>query len=85
MENQSLQAANNQLINNDEVSTGDWMLTIFLLMIPIVGIILLFVWAFGGGTKRSKANFAKASLIWLAIIICFYLILGAAVLSFMFM
>ena len=52
-----------------EVSVGDWMLTLFLLAIPLVGLIMLFVWAFGGGTPASKANFAKAALIWAAIII----------------
>ena len=45
------------------VSTGDWVLTLFLTAIPIVGIIMLFVWGFGSGTNPSKANFAKAALI----------------------
>lgn len=56
------------------VTVGEWMGTIFLTIIPIVNIILLFIWAFGSNTKISKANWAKASLIWAAIAIAFYLI-----------
>ncbi|TXK74397.1 hypothetical protein FU659_29630 [Paenibacillus sp. N3.4] len=51
------------------------MITILLLAIPIVNIIMLFVWAFGGETNPSKANYAKASLIWAAIGIVIYLII----------
>jgi len=44
--------------------------------IPVIGIILLFVWAFGSGTASSKKNWARANLIWilvgliLTIVIC---------------
>jgi len=56
-------------------SVGDWMLTIFLMIIPLVNIILLFVWAFGGGPKVSKANWAKASLLWILISIIIYIVI----------
>ena len=48
------------------VSTGNWMLTLFLTTIPIVNIIMLFVWAFGS-SAASKRNYAKAALIWILI------------------
>ena len=57
------------------VTVGNWMLTILLMCIPIVNLILLFVWAFGSNTPESKANWAKASLIWMLIIIVFYVLL----------
>lgn len=65
------------------ISVKDWLITILLLAIPIVNIIMLFVWAFGGGTNPSKANYAKAALIWALIgiviyIVLFVLILGTA-------
>lgn len=64
------------------VSIGDWVLTIFLLCIPIVGLILLFVWAFGSNTPKSKSNFAKAQLIWILIdiilVIFLYFVLGVS-------
>jgi hypothetical protein len=53
--------------NDQIVKTGDWILTLFLCAIPIVGFVMLFVWAFGGGTNPSKVNWAKAMLIWIAI------------------
>ena len=48
-------------------STGEWVLTIFLMAIPLVNIILLFVWGFGSSTELSKKNWAKAQLIWMLI------------------
>jgi hypothetical protein len=57
------------------VTVGQWLLTFLLLCIPIVNIILLFVWAFGSNTPISKANWAKAALIWVLISIVFYVLL----------
>ena len=48
----------------EPVSFGDWMLSILLMMIPCVNIIMMFVWAFGSGTKKSKSNYFKAVLVW---------------------
>lgn len=71
--------------SSKEVTTGDWVLTLFIAAIPIVGFIMLFVWAFGDGTNDSKANWAKATLIWFVIIVGLYttlfLIFGAAFLA----
>jgi len=71
--------------DNQTVTTGNWVLTLLITLIPVVNIIMLFVWAFGGGTQPSKANWAKASLIWLAIFIVIYLLIfvifGAALSS----
>jgi hypothetical protein len=68
-----------------EITIGEWMLTILITAIPIVGLVMLFVWGFGTGTHPSKANWAKATLIWFAIIIGFYIvffmIFGLALLS----
>ena len=61
---------------NDVTSTGEWFLNLFLVAIPVIGIILLFVWAFGSGTASSKKTWARANLIWilvgliLTIVIC---------------
>ena len=67
------------------ITVGDWMITILLTMIPCVNIILLCVWGFGSGTPKSKANWAKAQLIWVAIIIVlgviFYATLGALIIA----
>jgi hypothetical protein len=52
--------------NSRPLSTGEWFLTLFILGIPLVGIVMYFVWAFGAGNV-SRANFCRAGLIWLAI------------------
>ena len=71
--------------NQVSVKTGEWVLTFLITAIPLVGFIMLFVWAFGSGTNESKTNWAKAALIWFAIIIGIYalfaLIFGAVLLS----
>lgn len=64
----------NPYVATKEVSLGDWILTLFLLAIPVINIVMLFVWAFSSGTPVSKANFAKATLIWIAILFVLSLI-----------
>ncbi|MBR5421802.1 MAG: hypothetical protein IK115_11710 [Lachnospiraceae bacterium] len=59
------------------VSVGDWVLTILLMCIPCVNFVLLFVWAFGSNTAKSKSNWAKATLIWILIAIVLEVILFA--------
>ena len=57
----------NQNREMQAVSIGDWVLTLFIASLPLIGLIMLLVWAFGDSTHPSKANFAKASLIWMVI------------------
>ena len=71
--------------NAPVVTVGDWVLTYLIAAIPLVGIIMLFIWAFGHDTNPNKANWAKAALIWAAIAIGIYItfavIFGAALLA----
>ena len=64
--------------NNDVVTTGNWIITYLIMCIPLINIIMLFVWAFGGGTQASKANWAKASLLWIVITIILVILVVAA-------
>lgn len=70
--------------DENQTTVGDWVLTIFLSVIPLVGIVLLFIWGFGNNTPVNKANWAKATLIWHAIgivfMFLFFAIFGAAIL-----
>lgn len=45
------------------MSLGDWIITMIVLMIPIVGFVMLFVWGFSSSTNPNKSNFCKAALI----------------------
>ncbi len=58
------------------VTMGEWFVTGLLMCIPIVNIIMVFVWAFGSNTKPSKANFFKlyliCALIGIAIIVALF-------------
>lgn len=69
----------------NEVSIGEWMITLLITALPIIGLIMLFVWAFGDGTNLSKKNWAIAMLIWYAIaivlVILFFVIFGAIIAS----
>ncbi|PKP26014.1 MAG: hypothetical protein CVU03_05745 [Bacteroidetes bacterium HGW-Bacteroidetes-2] len=73
--------------NNQVMTTSEWVITLLITAIPLVGLIMLFVWAFGSTTNLNKANWAKALLIWYAILIVIYLLIimlfGAAMFGFM--
>ena len=46
-----------------EISIGNWVATLIIANIPVVNLIMFFVWAYGNNTEKSKSNFAKAALI----------------------
>ncbi|MCG8308124.1 MAG: hypothetical protein MI975_12085 [Cytophagales bacterium] len=75
----------NQEHRKSVLSIKDWVITLIVAAIPLVGFIMLFVWGFGSGTNENKANFAKAALIVYAIMIGIYilfmLVFGAAIMS----
>lgn len=60
----------------EHVSVKEWFLSMLILMIPIVGIVMVFVWAFGDSTKKSKSNYFKAYLIWLLILVVLSIIIA---------
>lgn len=62
--------------NNEPISVGNWMLTLFLTFIPLVNLIMLLVWAFSSSTPASKANWAKAALLWMVIFIAISIVMG---------
>lgn len=70
-------------VNTTEMTVGQWVLTIFLSGLGIIGLILLFVWAFSSDTPISKKNYARAMLIWQAIavgvVILFYIVMFACI------
>lgn len=67
--------------NAPVMSVKDWLITYLIMIIPIVGFVMLFVWAFGSGNNPSKSNWAKASLIWVAIMMVLYFLVFAAIIG----
>lgn len=64
------------------MKVSDWFITIFITAIPLVGLIMLFVWGFSSSTNQAKANWAKAMLLWYLVLIILYvfiaIVFGAA-------
>lgn len=54
---------------SEPMSVKDWFVTILISAIPLVGFIMLLVWAFDASTNLNKKNWAKATLIWMLIAI----------------
>jgi len=66
------------------MSLGDWIITLIVLAIPLVGFIMLFVWGFSSSANPNKSNFCKAALIFYLIgIVVFFLFGGMAFMSAM--
>ena len=57
------------------ITVKEWVITTLILLIPIVNIVMMFVWAFGEGNPTKK-NYFKASLIWAAIVLVIYAIIA---------
>lgn len=45
------------------LGVGDYILAFIILAIPIIGFIVLLVWAFGSKINKNRQNFARAILI----------------------
>lgn len=81
----------NKIEKTKFMSLSDWFITYILTAIPILNIIMLFVWAFGSNTQPNKRNWAKAMLIIFAIltlliigvIIIFGAFLGGLIMKFL--
>ena len=62
-------------------SVGGWILTLFLLSIPVLNIIMIIVWLVGD-TEPSKKNFIIASIIYGIIFTVLYMLfIGALIAS----
>ena len=61
--------------NPKALSVKDWLVTMLLMAIPIVGIVLLFMYAFGSNENPNRQNWAKAQLILMAIIIALVILM----------
>lgn len=60
----------------EPITTGGYIGIMLLMCIPIVGQILMIVWALGGCRKINKRNLARASLIMMVVALVISFILG---------
>lgn len=67
--------------NEKGYSVLQWFGTFLLMFIPIVNIVLLFVWAFSNKVNKTKKNWAIASLFIVAIVIVLLIILYAVLVA----
>jgi len=49
--------------NTSVMSFKEWALTIFIASLPIIGIIMVLIWAFDSNTNIHKKNWAKGNLL----------------------
>ena len=68
-----------QQINHRTLDPKEWALTIFISSLPLIGIIMILVWAFSEGNIHRK-NWAQGTLIlmviFLAIALAFLFLFG---------
>ncbi|QKS46618.1 hypothetical protein HUB94_17620 [Paenibacillus cellulosilyticus] len=57
------------------VSVKEWLVSSLIMLIPIVNIIMMFVWAFGGNANPNKANYFKAALLMALIVLVLYVVI----------
>jgi hypothetical protein len=53
--------------NPDVMSYKEWALTIFLASLPIIGFVLVLIWAFDSSTNINKKNWSKGALLLMVI------------------
>jgi hypothetical protein len=58
-----------ETVNQKEMKITDWLITFLITAIPLVGLIMLFVWGFSENSNKVRSTWAKAMLVWYAIVI----------------
>ncbi len=58
------------------VSIGGWIGVMLLSCLPLVNLIMLFVWAFSSSTKKSLKNYARAALIMILIVLVIAIVIS---------
>jgi hypothetical protein len=61
--------------DNNYVSVGAWMWMMFVTALPVIGLIMILVWAFTGDNE-SRKNYFRAILMWFVVIVGFVVVLG---------
>lgn len=65
-------------VKTNKMETRNWIVANLLIIIPIVNIVMLFIWGYGKNSNANitKQNWAKASLVWIGILTFILLLFG---------
>ncbi|HHV99811.1 MAG TPA: zinc ribbon domain-containing protein [Clostridiaceae bacterium] len=66
-------------LGDEPLRVGQYIGMFLLMCVPILNIILLFVWGFGSSANLNKKNFARAALILCAIMLIFWIVAGGII------
>ena len=55
--------------DSEPMSVKDWVITLIILALPLINIVMMLVWAFGGTGNINRRNYCRASLLIFAIIL----------------
>jgi len=61
--------------DSNYISVGGWMWIMFVTAIPIVGLVMMIVWAFTGDNE-SRKNYFRAIFVWLFLLIALLVVLS---------
>ena len=67
--------------DSEPLRVGQYIGMILLMFVPILSVILLFMWSFGSSVNLNKKNYARAMLIVSAIGIVLSVVFGAALIG----
>jgi hypothetical protein len=70
-------------MRDEPLRVGQYIGMFLLMCVPILNIILLFIWGFGSSTNLNKKNFARAALILCAIMLIFWIAAGGIITGFL--
>ncbi|MDR0314784.1 MAG: zinc-ribbon domain-containing protein [Oscillospiraceae bacterium] len=63
---------------NDVISVGGYILSLFVLGIPVIGLIVAIIWTVGGSKNQNRVNLAKAYLVFFLIVLVISLALSVS-------
>lgn len=61
------------------ITMGQWIINMLIVCIPLVGFIMLIVWATSSSENPNRSNWAKAQLIFMVIGFVLYLLLASVI------
>ncbi len=68
-------------LGSEPLRVGQYIGMLLLMCVPLLNVILLFMWGFGGSVNPNKKNFARASLVLCAVMLIFWIVAGGFIMG----